>query len=623
MILRDYQVAAVQSIPAFYAKYPGEDRHALICMPTGTGKSLVIGALTQLIMSFAGQRVMMLTHVQELIEQNHGKLMALWPQAPAGIYSSGLKRKDKYAPVTFAGIQSVVKKAAIFGRIDVLLIDECHLVSPKDNTSYRKFINELKIKNPLLKVIGLTATPWRMGHGKITEGEDRLFTDVAIDMTTREAFNWFISEGYLVPVYPLRTKYILDVSGVKTQGGEYKQQELQLAVDRDEITERAIDETLQHAADRSHWLVFCAGVEHAIHTAAIMNAKGIKTIAIHSDMGKDARRDAIAAWKSGEYTAATNNNILTTGIDFPGIDLIVMLRPSKSVILWVQMNGRGTRPVYADGFDLWTREGRLEAIAAGPKADGCLVLDFANNTKNLGPINDPKIPRKPGEGGGEAPSKCCPVCNTWNHPTARNCFKCDAEFTFNVKIQAKADDRELIKSDNPITEEFAVDQITYMKHAGRGGKPPSLLVNYYCGLKNFKQWVPIEAFGSARNLAKRWWNERSRSIPLPNSVDEAMAVVSHLPSATHIRVWTNKQYPEVLASCYDGTNFGKQAPNMKPIAVFASAPPAAANVPWKKDDGRSIEQQEVDRLNENMLLVQQQDRQRNMGFDIRDDDVGF
>jgi len=617
MKLRDYQEAAVQSIPQFYSKYPGEDRHALICMPTGTGKSLVIAALVQLIMGYAGQRCMMLTHVKELIEQNHEKLLALWPQAPAGIYSSGLKRKDKYHPVTFAGIQSVVKHAKMFGRIDVLFIDECHLVSPKDNTSYRKFINELKIANPLLKVIGLTATPWRMGHGKITEGEDRLFTDIAVDMTTREAFNWFISEGYLSPVHPLRTKYIIDVSGVKTQGGEYKQQELQLAVDKNEVTERAIDETLLHASDRNHWLVFCAGVEHAIHTAEMMNAKGIKTIAIHSNMGTKERDDAIEAWKNGEYTAATNNNILTTGIDFPGIDLIVMLRPSKSVILWVQMLGRGTRPMYAFGYDLSTREGRLEAIAAGPKPEGCLVLDFANNTKSLGPINDPKIPRKPGEGGGEAPSKCCPVCNIWNHPTARECYKCGAEFTFNVKIQAKADDRELIKQDNPISEEFAVDQITYRKHEGRGGKPPSLLVNYYCGLKNFKEWVPIEGFAGARGIAKRWWMERTRSIELPNTVDEALRVVNSIPSATHIRVHVNAQYPKILKHCFDGTNFGKQAANMKPILVRATSSPAADNVPWK--DAKTIEQEEVDKLNANMLLA----RQRNMGFDIAEDDVGF
>lgn len=618
MQLRDYQHAAVQSVPAFFAKYPGEDRNPLIAMPTGVGKSLVIAGLLQLVMQWAGQRAMVLTHVKELIVQDEEKLLKLWPQAPAGVYSSGLKRKDKYAPITFAGIQSVVNKPELFGHIDIVIIDECHLVSPKEATSYRKFIAALKKRNPRLKVIGLTATPWRMGHGKIIEGEDRLFTDMAIDMTTRESFNWFISEGYLVPVYPLRTKYIIDVSGVKLQGGEYKQTELQFAVDKDQVTEAAIDETIQHAGDRYHWLVFCAGVEHAKHTAAMMNAKGIKTIAIHSDMGTTERDNAIDAWKSGEYTAATNNNILTTGIDFPGIDLIVMLRPSKSVILWVQMNGRGTRPIYADGYDLSTREGRLEAIAAGPKPDGCLVLDFANNTKNLGPINDPKIPRKPGEGGGEAPSKCCPVCNMWNHPTARVCFKCGSEFTFNVKIQAKADDRELIKSDNPITEEFAVDQITYTKYAGRGGKPPSLLVNYYCGLKNFREWVPIEGFGSSRGIAQRWWNERTRTIPLPNSVDEAMHVVSRIPSASHVRVWVNVPYPKVIKHDFTGTNFGKQAANLKPIAVIATAPPAAQNVPWKSD--KTIEQEEVDNLNRNMLRLQQQ---RNMGFDIREDDVGF
>lgn len=621
MIPRDYQIAAIQSVPIFYQSCTGEkDRNVLICMPTGTGKSIVIAELVKYIMKYPGQRVLMATHVKELIQQNFNKLLECWPTAPAGIYSAGLKRKDTHAPILFCGIQSVAKNAHVFGKVDILFIDEAHLVSPKDSTAYRKFITALKVTNPWLKVIGLTATPWRMGHGKITEGPDRLFTDVCFDITDRNSFNRLISEGYLCMLVPQKTRFDLDKATEKvgTQGGEFKQGELQVAVDKTDITRRALEEVIELVqGTRHHWLLFAAGVEHAIHCAEMLNSMGISAIAIHSDLSSEERDEAIAGWKSGKYTCATNNNVLTTGIDFPGIDLIIMLRPSKSAVLWVQMLGRGTRPVYADGFDLTTIEGRIQAIANGPKQD-CLVLDFANNTKSLGPINDPKIPRKPGEGGGEAPAKLCDACKAWNHPTAKVCFRCGEAFTFHVKIQDKADDRDLIKGDTPITEVFDVRQITYTKHPGRNGKPPSLKLTYYTAFKSFMEFVPLEGYGSLKGLAKRWWLERSRTIPMPDSVDEALAVVNQLPAATHIRVWINQQYPKILAACFDGTKFGTQSADMRPVLVAKAPTPAPSNtVPWKKEETESLEEASVRQLQESLA------KQRQQGYLHRDDDVGF
>lgn len=124
-----------------------------------------------------------------------------------------------------------------------------------------------------------------------------------------------------------------------------------------------------------------------------MELYGIPTTCIHSKLTKDERTERLAGLKSGKYRAAVNNNILTTGFDLPSIDLIAVIRPTNSPGLWVQMLGRGTRPVYAPGFDLWSTAGRLAAIEAGSKQD-CLVLDFAGNTRRLGPINDPVLPRK-------------------------------------------------------------------------------------------------------------------------------------------------------------------------------------------------------------------------------------
>ena len=392
IVPRDYQTAAVESLWEYFRTKSG---NPVIALPTGTGKSIVIGAFLQSVYSaYPDQRVLVLTHVKELIEQNHDKLLRMWPYAPAGIYSSGLNRKDLNNPITFAGVASVYKKPELWGHIDLIIIDEAHLVSASKTTMYQKFIKELKKVNPFLKVIGLTATPFRLGHGHITEpavikGEEYppLFNDVCFDLCTVEGFNWLIAEGYLCTLVPKSTKYKLDIDGVSMRGGEYVQKQLQLAVDKDEITEAAIRESLELGWDRRAWLVFATGIEHTDNTTDILNMLGVPAVAVHSKMPSKQRDENIAAFKRGEVRAAVNNNVLTTGFDYPAIDLIVVLRPTQSPGLWVQMMGRGTRPF--------------------PGKINCKVLDFANNTKRLGPINDPVIPKSKGGGTGEAPVKEC------------------------------------------------------------------------------------------------------------------------------------------------------------------------------------------------------------------------
>lgn len=573
---RDYQIAACDSVPDYFMKKAG---NPLICMPTGTGKSIVIAMLIRAIMKWPNQRVIVATHVKELIAQNHAKLMDIWPDAPAGIYSAGLGRKDKFHPITFVGIASVAKHAEEFGCVNILFIDEAHLVSPKDSTGYRKFIEGLKKRNPLLKVIGLTATPYRLGYGSLVQQDEdeeelSLFTDVCFDLTTMQAFNWLIAEGYLSMLLPKRTTFELDTKGVGKQGGEFKQGELQLAVDRESITRQAMKECVEVATaeQRHHWLVFCAGVEHAIHTADMLNKEfGVRAIAIHSKMTPTERDQGVKLWKEGYYTAAVNNNVLTTGIDFPEIDMIGMLRPTLSTVLWVQMLGRGTRPVYAPGYDLSNGTGRLASIAAGPKPN-CRVLDFSGNSRRLGPINDPVQPRKRGGSGGEAPVKECPMCRTYNHATARFCIECGHEFIFAVKIVQSADTRDLIKSDLPVTKVFPVDQITYVKFE-RSGQSPAVRVNYFCKLRKFTEFVSIQGIGGSRGLATRWWNARARNMPMPSTVDEFLQIASNLPPATHIRVWTNKHpYPQIMDHCFDGTAFSTEQATNTPVHVQVEQP---------------------------------------------------
>ena len=559
---REYQNFAVASIYEYFGKFSGDP---VLAMPTGTGKSVVIAMfLKGVFESFKGQKVVVATHVKELIQQNYDKLMDLWPHAPAGINSAGLKQRDWHHPIIFAGVKSIARDVKSLGFVTLLLIDEAHLVSPDEETSYRQIIKALREINPNLKVIGFTATPWRLGHGRITE--DGIFTDVCFDMTTMDAFRWLVEEGYMAPLVPKQTKYKLDVTGVHMRGGEFAANELQLKVDKNEVTQAALMEAVQIGHDRHHWLCFASGVEHANHVADMLNDMGISAIAIHSKMGDKERDAAILDFKAGKYRCAVNNNILTTGFDFPAIDFIIVLRPTASTVLWVQLLGRGTRPLYAPGFDVTTKEGRKAAIAASQKQN-CLVADFARNTARLGPIDDPVIPKKKGKGGGSAPVKICPSCDCYNHTSARQCFYCGAEFPLIVKIGDSASELDLMRgaADMPVVEVVDVQWVEYVLHQ-RVGRPDAIRVNYYCGLQRYNDFVCLEHDGFAARKAREWWRTRSHGTP-PDTTAEALTRINDLPAPTQLRVWVNKKpYPQVMAVCFDGTAFGtKQASAARPV----------------------------------------------------------
>lgn len=328
MELRPYQREAVDAI---YSYFSANDGNPLIVMPTGTGKSVVLATfLREAVEGWADTRVLVLTHVRELIQQDYAALIRLWPTAPAGIYSAGLNKRDIDAQILFAGIQSIYKRAYGVQRCDLVLIDEAHLLSESESGMYRQFLRDLRQINPMLKVIGLTATPYRMKTGLLHEGEGRLFTDVAYEVPILQ----MIEQGYLAPVVPKQTDTQLDVSGVGTRGGEFIAGELERAVDLDPINQSAVAEIVRHGADRGSWLIFCAGVQHATHIRDAIRSHGISCETVTGDTPTPERDRILAAFKSGQLRAVTNMGVLTTGFDAPGIDLIAMLRPTKSVGLY-------------------------------------------------------------------------------------------------------------------------------------------------------------------------------------------------------------------------------------------------------------------------------------------------
>ena len=244
LTLRPYQQAAIASIYGYFEKESG---NPLVVIPTAGGKSLVMAAFIDgVLKAWPDQRVLVVTHVRELIAQNHAEMLGLWPEAPAGIYSAGLGRRDARARILFAGIQSIHDKATRIGHADLVLIDEAHLIPGRSNTMYRRFLNDLQAINPALKVIGLTATPFRLDSGMLHEGENALFTDIAYEVSVRD----LIDQGYLSPLISKQTQTRLDVTGVGSRGGEFIARDLEDAVDQDAITRAAVAEVIAHGETR-------------------------------------------------------------------------------------------------------------------------------------------------------------------------------------------------------------------------------------------------------------------------------------------------------------------------------------------------------------------------------------
>lgn len=550
---RYYQLEAVDELFDYFATHGGRDdagdiiaANPLVGMPTGTGKSLSIAMFNQrALLEFPQTRIVVGTHVKELIKGNCQTMLNLMPNAPVGIYSSGLNQKNHLPALVYGGIQSMVKQAELFDP-DILHIDEAHLVSPESDTSYLKFINSVKERKPWLKVIGWTATAYRLGLGSLTNGS--IFTDFAYDLTGMAAFNRLLAEGYLCPVIPHRTETVLDMSGVGKSEGDYNQAQMQAKVDKAEITFAALKEVVAAGQYRASWMIFAAGIQHAEHiTAMLNNTFGIPTVCVHSKMSPEQRDLNIELFKTGQVRCIVNKDVLTTGFDHPPIDLIAVLRPTMSTGLWVQMLGRGTRP-----YD-WnvTHDPILRRFFQYRKWN-CLVLDFANNTKKLGPINDPVIPKRRGEGPpGDSPIKMCPKCPAYVHASATQCPTCGHIFvteTIDPNIEKTASTDDLIKgegisSDLPQVDMFNVERVIFDNYlSSRSGKR-SLKIIYYC--ENGKTFLEYKAFEMphkpfAIHVGHEWFRQRYSFGPCPKTTQEVYDLTPMMRIPARIRVWTNK-----------------------------------------------------------------------------------
>lgn len=560
---RDYQGYAIDKPFEYFAE---NDGNPLILMPTGTGKSVVVaGICERALAGWPATRIIMMTETKELVAQNYAKLKQLWPEAPVGIYCDGLDRKQHHYPLTFGTIGSLIGVAELFGFIDFVIVDEAHGISENDDTMYRKFLTVLMKVNPKLKVIGLTATGYRMKQGMLTQGENPVFSDIIVDMVDMESFNWFFDEGYLVPPIPRPTgaESLIDAAKVKVRGGEYDAKSMQEEADNQKKNEAVVLEMLQYGQGRHSGIVFASGLEHCKHLLEIFEYYGESATWVASRGMTSKERDRnIEAYLQGEYKWMINNGILTTGFDHPPLDLIGMARLTLSPGLWVQMLGRGTRPVYASGFDLSTREGRRTSIAASSKQN-CLVLDFAQNVTRLGPINDPRIPKPPErKRAGDAPVRICDSCGCYNHASARTCWKCGFEFPRYLKIDETSGNRALVRDVNspvapkqaPLYQEVSVDRVAYQVWK-KPGKPDSIRVTYHCGKKMYNEWVCAwhEYETVAARKGRAWWRKfvGDKTAQVPGTIEEALNLTISLRQPRAIEVSVNMDFADIRSHIFD------------------------------------------------------------------------
>ncbi len=499
MQLRPYQLEAVQAV---YRHLRERDDNPCVVIPTAGGKTPVMATICRDAVQLWQGRVLILAHVRELLEQAAEKLRLVAPDLPVGIYSAGLKRRDLGYAVTIAGIQSIYEKACDVGAVDLVIVDEAHLIPPDGEGMYRTFLADMKRINPAVRVIGMTATPFRMRSGTIC-APDNILNAVCFEIGVRE----LIVQGYLCPLRTKAGSQHPDYDQLHVRGGEYIAGEVEDLMDDDNLVLPACREVVEYTKDRRSVLIFASGVRHGQHICHVMAERHkVECGFVCGETLPFERDETLRRFRAGELKYLCNVNVLTTGFDAPNIDCVVILRPTLSPGLWYQMVGRGFR----------LHPGKID----------CLVLDFGGNALRHGPVDALRISATESNGDGETPAKECPQCHAVIAAGYANCPECGHEFPERNRRRHEATaSSEGILSDQTTRTEHQVSEVFYAVHVKRGAPPDAprtMRVDYRIGFNEYvSEWVCFEHDGYPRQKAVQWWSRRS-SEPVPATADEAV-----------------------------------------------------------------------------------------------------
>ncbi len=522
--LRNYQQDAINSLYKWLKENSG---NPCVVAPTGSGKAILISEVIRLCVEQWKGRVLVLAHVKELLEQEGEKLKSYLPHVRFTFYSAGIGEKDFNSDVVIAGIQSVYRRAEEAGKFDLILVDEAHLIPDEGEGMYRTFLSEAQKINPKVRLIGFTATPFRTGSGPIV-GEDKLLTGVACDIPVRK----LIDEGYLSPLKMKGSKVKIDTSGLHIRAGEFVASEVEDLITAETITASCTD-ILERTQDRKSVLIFTSCVKHAnMVSAEIKRLSGQRCEVVTGDTPV-SRRDSINAEfrgvtdLTGEKTYPlkflSNVNVLTTGFDAPGIDCVVLLRPTASPVLYLQMIGRGLR------------------IAEGKK--DCLILDYGENVMRHGPIDNITVSKfKKGKQREIRRQKECPQCHEIILLGYAKCPECGFVFPPReqerkhpnaFRISREAGDGILLSGEERITE-YDVQDVKYRVTESKSGFNTVRVDYWYSNFQYISEWVSPEN-PKAYRFFKRWWSRRCASEP-PVSAEAVVSASRTFPTPLHIKV---------------------------------------------------------------------------------------
>lgn len=494
--LRPYQLEAEA---ALHEHICTKDTNPCIVLPTGSGKSVSMASIIRKWHEEAPYvRGCILAHRKELVQQNAEKLNVLYPEGLLGIFSAGLGRRDYDLPLLFASIDSIYQKAGEFTPFDFIFVDEAHRIPPSGEGKYRTFITECKKFNAKLRVVGWTATPFRMGCGPICH-KDHILQEICYEAKITE----LIAQGYLSS---LRSKVSIiqpDLSEVKrNHDGDYITKSLSEAANKGGLVPKAIKEAvgIMWAEKRNSAIFFCVDVEHCQRVSRELKAWNINAPAVIGMMARKKRDKIIRDFKARKLQAVCCINVLTEGFDAPHIDCIVLLRPTLSAGLFSQMVGRGLR----------IEEGKQD----------CIVLDFASCIEEHGPVDLLGT-------GLETVMAVCPECRESFSRAIKKCPACgwvipkqemermEAEEK-KRRMHAAIHSKKSILSSQP--EIHTVDAVTVTRHV-KTGAPDSLRVQYRCGFSMFREWICLDHEGYAGKKAFAWWKARFPSTRAPEPGD--------------------------------------------------------------------------------------------------------
>jgi DNA repair protein RadD len=522
--LRPYQRA---SLDALEASWKRGGRNDLIVLPTGAGKALVIAALVrEALAGDPAQRIAIVTHTRELIAQNHQELLAYWPEAPTGLYSAGLGRHEAEAQILFCGIQSVSHRVDEIGARDLVIVDEAHLIPRSAETRYGRFLAALRSLRPDLRVVGLTATPYRLDSGRLDEGRGRVFERIVYEANVGD----LIQQAYLSPLVSKATLTALDVSGVGKRGGDYIPSALEAAVNQEWITRAAVEEMVSYGENRRTWLAFCAGLAHAAAVRDAIRRHGFSCETISGETGKRERDRIIRSFRAGQIRCLTSVGVLATGFNVPAVDLIALLRPTQSTGLYVQQVGR--------------------ALRRAPGKSDALILDYAGLVRMHGPIDIVTARTAAAVKGreGEVRAKPCPGCGALialNASTCETCWVEPGDGEAEVKHEAAADD------EFPILSEQALAWIPIRAWSFRRRKQPGLPDCLEIDLRladdrHHDLRLCLEQSGYPREKAVQCWRGLGGGRDAPMTVSEALDRQDDLVRPAAIRIRSQGRLTETI-----------------------------------------------------------------------------